>query len=95
MKEQFYVYIVCNKNNSALYTGVTSDLVKRVSEHRAKLADGFSKRYNLDKLVYYEVAGNAEAAILREKQIKAGPRRKKIELIEDVNPLWRDLYPDL
>jgi putative endonuclease len=95
VKEQFCVYIICNKNNGALYTGVTSDLVRRVSEHRAKLAEGFSKRYNLDKLVYYEIAGNAEAAILREKQIKAGPRKKKIELIEGMNPLWKDLYPDL
>ncbi|MGA2158296.1 MAG: GIY-YIG nuclease family protein [Dehalococcoidia bacterium] len=95
VKDQFYIYIICNKNNSSLYTGVTSDLVKRVSEHRAKVADGFSKRYNLEKLVYYEIAGNAEAAIQREKQLKAGRRRKKIELIEGMNPLWRDLYPEL
>jgi putative endonuclease len=73
---------------------VTSNLIKRIYEHRAKLVDGFSKKYNLGKLVYYEIVGNAESAILREKQIKAGSRKKKIELIEGINPLWKDLYAD-
>jgi len=95
MKEQFYVYIICNKYNNVLYTGVTSNLVRRVYEHREELADGFSKKYKLGKLVYYEIAGNAEAAISREKQIKAGSRKKKIELIQSMNPQWEDLYPGL
>jgi putative endonuclease len=95
VKDQFYIYIISNNNNGVLYTGVTSDLKKRIYEHKAKLADGFSKKYLLGKLVYYEVAGNAEAAISREKQIKAGSRRRKVELIEGVNPGWKDLYAGL
>ena len=84
-----------NWKNTALYTGVTNDLIRRVYEHKEKLVEGFTKRYNLTKLVYYEVAGNAEAAILREKQIKAGPRQKKVELIEELNKMWLDLYAEL
>ncbi|MCX6004176.1 MAG: GIY-YIG nuclease family protein [Chloroflexi bacterium] len=95
MKEQFYIYIICNKNNSVLYIGVTSDLRKRIYQHKAKLVDGFSKKYNLDKLVYYEIADNAEAAISREKQIKAGSRKKKINLINSINPEWTDLYDEI
>jgi len=95
VKEQFYVYIITNTNNTVLYPGVTSDLNKRIYEHRAKLVDGFSKKYNLNKLVYYEIAENAESAILREKQIKAGRRKKKLDLIHNMNPGWRDLYPEI
>ena len=83
---QFHVYIITNKNNTVLYTGVTGDLKKRVYEHRHKLADGFSKRYNLTKLVYYEPFGDPENAISREKQIKAGSRDKKMKLIASMNP---------
>ena len=91
----YAVYILTNYTNAVLYTGVTSDLVGRVHQHREKLVEGFSKRYNLWKLVYYEVGDDVLAAIAREKQIKAGPRRKKVELVERENPLWRDLYLDL
>ncbi|MFO7461183.1 MAG: GIY-YIG nuclease family protein [Desulfatiglandales bacterium] len=90
--KQFYVYIMTNKNNTVLYTGVTSDLRKRVYEHKAKLAEGFTKRYNVVKLVYYEVFGDPENAILREKQIKAGSRKKKIKCIEEMNKGWVDLF---
>ena len=78
-----------------LYTGVTNDLVRRVYEHREKLVSGFSKKYNLDKLVYYEIFEDIEQAILREKNIKAGSRAKKVAAIERANPLWEDLYPRL
>ena len=84
-----------NPTNTALYTGVTSDLIKRVYEHREKLVDGFTKRYNLSKLVYYEVFDDVEQAILREKQIKGGSREKKLQLINGRNKAWKDLYEDL
>ncbi|MFA5399491.1 MAG: GIY-YIG nuclease family protein [Dehalococcoidia bacterium] len=94
-ERHFYVYIITNWNNTVLYTGVTNDLKRRVYEHKEKLAEGFTKRYNLTKLVYYEVAENSESAILREKQIKAGSRQDKAELIAGFNKSWTDLYPDL
>ncbi|OQA94956.1 MAG: GIY-YIG nuclease superfamily protein [Spirochaetes bacterium ADurb.Bin218] len=84
-----------NKNNNVLYTGVTSDLKRRVFQHKNKTVEGFSKKYNITKLVYFECADNIKSAIEREKQIKAGSRRKKIQLIENINPEWRDLYEDL
>jgi putative endonuclease len=84
-----------NKNNTVLYTGVTNDLKRRVYEHKEKLIDGFTKRYNVNKLVYYEVLGDIGGAITREKQIKAGSRQKKIILIERVNKEWKDLYDEL
>lgn len=89
------MYIMTNWKNTVLYTGVTNDLVRRVYEHKEKLVEGFTKRYNLTKLVYYEVAANAEAAILREKQMKAGSRQKKVELVEELNKTWADLYTEL
>ena len=92
---QSFIYILTNKCNRVLYTGVTSDLKKRVWEHREKLVDGFTKRYNVTKLVYYEVFADIRDAIAREKQIKAGSRQKKIDLIVGMNPEWRDLYNDL
>ena len=95
MSIQYYVYIMTNKRNTVLYTGVTSDLKRRVYEHREKLADGFTKRYKLTKLVYYETIQDAENAIMREKQIKAGSRQKKIYLINQMNKKWRDLYEEL
>jgi putative endonuclease len=95
MEKQFYIYIMTNKHNTALYTGVTSDLKRRVYEHKEKLVEGFTKKYNINKLVYYEVFRDANGAILREKQIKGGSRAKKIELINCKNPEWLDLYNEL
>ena len=92
---QSFIYILTNKYNNVLYTGVTSDLKKRVWEHREKLVDGFTKRYNVTKLVYYEIFADIRDAIAREKQIKAGSRQKKINLIVEMNSEWRDLYEDL
>jgi putative endonuclease len=92
---QYYVYILTNYNNSVLYTGVTDDLKRRVWEHREKFVDGFTKRYNIYKLVFYEVTGSIDSAIAREKQIKAVSRRKKMELIDSMNPGWRDLYDEI
>ncbi len=90
-----YVYIMTNKNNTVLYTGVTSDLQKRVWQHREKLVEGFTKRYNVLKLVYYEACPDMSSAIAREKQLKGGSRQKKVDLIQGLNPEWRDLYDDL
>jgi putative endonuclease len=84
-----------NNGNTVLYTGVTSDLKRRIYEHKEKLAEGFTKKYNITKLVYYEVFQDIENAILREKQIKAGSRQKKIDLINGMNKGWRDLYEEL
>jgi putative endonuclease len=95
MEKNYYVYIMTNKNNTVLYTGITSDLKKRIYEHREKLVEGFTERYNITKLVYYEIFRDAESAILREKQIKAGSRAKKIELINSLNDDWKDLYNEL
>jgi len=95
MDNQYYVYILTNKTHSVLYIGVTSDLKRRVYEHKSKLIKGFTKRYNVDKLVYYEVSEDVLSAISREKQLKDGSRLKKIHLIEGVNSEWRDLYDDL
>lgn len=87
---QYHVYIMTNRSDT-LYVGVTNDLQRRVYEHRNKLADGFTKKYNMNSLVYYEVADNPEAEISREKQIKGWLRAKRIALIESMNPHWRDL----
>ena len=95
MNRQFYVYILTNKNNSVLYTGVTNDLIRRVYEHKNKLVEGFTKKYNVDKLVFYEVCEDINDAIAREKQIKGGSRAKKIKLIEEMNKSWHDLYERL
>jgi len=84
-----------NKNNTVLYTGVTNDLNRRVYEHKKKLMDGFTKKYNVDKLVFYEVYDDINNAIAREKQIKSGSRVKKIKLIEEMNSGWKDLFNDL
>ena len=81
-----------NYTNTTLYVGVTNNLLRRVYEHKNKLVDGFSKKYNLTKLVYYEVFENIESAILREKQIKGGSRNKKIQLVNSINDNWEDLY---
>ncbi|HJX13737.1 MAG TPA: GIY-YIG nuclease family protein [Dehalococcoidales bacterium] len=95
INKQYYVYIMTNKTNKVLYTGVTNDLKRRTYEHKEKLAEGFTKRYNVDKLVFFEACEDIESAILREKQIKAGSRQKKIDLVNSMNNKWRDLYEEL
>ena len=90
---QYYVYILTNTHKTVLYTGVTNDLVRRVYEHKNHLDKGsFTARYNVEKLVYYEVTSSVEAAIEREKQIKGWNRKHKNKLIESKNPNWEDLY---
>jgi putative endonuclease len=84
-----------NQMNSVLYTGVTNDLIRRVYEHKEKLIKGFTSKYNITKLVHYEVSNSIESVIYREKQIKAGSRQKKVELINSMNPEWEDLYDTL
>jgi len=93
--KQFYVYIMTNKWNSVLYTGMTNNLKERVYQHKQKLAEGFTKKYNVTKLVYLEVFDDVTSAIKREKQIKAGPRRKKEQFINGINKEWDDLYNTL
>lgn len=88
----YYTYIMASKYNGTLYIGVTSDLVKRVYQHKHKLADGFTKKYDIKNLVYYESYENIENAINREKRLKTYQRKWKIDLINSVNPLWEDLY---
>jgi putative endonuclease len=95
MERQYYIYIMTNKDNTVLYTGVTNDLKRCVYEHKEKLVDGFTKKYNIVKLVYYEIFTDIESAILREKQIKGGSRIKKIKMIESMNKEWKDLYDEL
>ncbi len=84
-----------NKSNNVLYTGMTNNLIRRVYEHKEKIIDGFTKKDNCTKLVYYEIFNDPYNAIAREKQIKAGSRKKKIDLINSMNPNWKDLYDDL
>ena len=84
-----------NKNNRVLYTGITNDLKRRVYEHKKKLVGGFTRKYNVSKLIYYEIFEDPENAILREKKIKAGPRQKKIDLVNGMNREWNDLYEEL
>ncbi|MCB4792135.1 MAG: GIY-YIG nuclease family protein [Elusimicrobia bacterium] len=95
MEKQYYIYIMTNKNNTVLYTGVTNDIIKRVYEHKNKVTEGFTKRYNITKLVYYEVFNDIKNAIAREKQIKGGSRNKKITLVNNSNKTWKDLYLEL
>ena len=93
--QQYYVYILTNKNHTVLYTGVTNNLKRRVSEHRQGIGSKFTKRYNVHKLVYFEQTPSRETAITREKQIKAGSRKKKLDLINGMNPGWEDLAETL
>jgi putative endonuclease len=96
MNKQSYIYILTNKPNGTLYVGVTSDLIKRVWEHKSKLApNSFTSKYNINQLVYYEISDDINSAILREKQLKAGNRKQKLELITKFNPLWKDLYDSI
>ncbi len=89
------VYIMASQRNGTLYTGVTSDLVQRVWQHREGLAEGFTRQYRCKLLVWYEQHASMNSAILREKQIKSGSRAKKLALIEAQNPNWQDLYPEI
>jgi putative endonuclease len=93
MSKEYYVYIMTNKSRT-LYTGVTNDLMRRVYEHKNKLIKGFTSKYNIQSLVYYESTSSIDSAIQREKQIKGWLRAKKIALIESVNPEWKDLSED-
>jgi putative endonuclease len=95
MEKQPCVYLLASGRNGTLYIGVTSDLIKRTFQHRNKLVDGFTKRYSVHNLVWYEVHERMESAILREKQIKKWRRQAKIGLIEQGNPDWRDLWHEL
>ncbi|MDD5189613.1 MAG: GIY-YIG nuclease family protein [Dehalococcoidales bacterium] len=95
MVDYSYVYILASKRNGTLYIGVTTDLVKRVYEHKVDLLDGFTRKYRVHTLVYYESQNNIELAIKREKQMKAWRREWKLELVEKHNPEWRDLYEDI
>ena len=93
--KQYYAYIATNKINTVLYTGVTNNLVRRIYEHKNKYISSFTSKYNITKLVYYEIFDNIYEAITREKQIKGGSRKKKIELIKKINPNFKDLYEDI
>ncbi len=95
MAKQYYVYILTNTTHTTLYTGVTNNLPRRVYEHRNGLVEGFTKKYKLHKLVYYEVTEDINAAIAREKQIKGGSRQKKLDLVNRLNPEWKDLYEEI
>ena len=95
MAKQFYVYILASKPNGTLYTGVTSNLIQRVWQHKHDVIQGFTRKYNVKILVYYEVHENAESALTREKKIKRWRRAWKLGLIENSNPEWRDLYGNI
>ena len=95
MNIEYYIYIMTNKRNTVIYTGVTNDLRRRVYEHKEKLSDGFTQKYSINKLVYYEVFDDIENALFREKQIKEGSRQKKVDLVNSMNEEWRDLYEEV
>ena len=91
----YYVYILASRKNGTLYIGVTNDLLKRVYEHKQKLVEGFTREYNVHMLVYFEQTNDVESAITKEKQMKKWERQWKIDLIEEKNPEWKDLYFDI
>ncbi len=93
--KRFFVYILASRRNGTLYIGVTSNLARRVWEHRSDLAEGFTRRYAVHTLVYYETCDDAESALRREKQLKAWRRSWKVALIEGTNPEWRDLWEEV
>lgn len=95
IEQSYFVYITTNQHHTTLYTGVTNDLIRRIEEHKKGIGSAFSKRYNLTKLVYYEVYPDIRSAINQEKQLKAGSRAKKIALIDSLNPSWSDLLEDV
>ena len=94
-ERKFYVYILAKARNSTFYVGMTSDLPKRIWQHKNEVADGFTKDYGIKTLVYYEIFDNSENAIKREKRLKKWPREWKMKLIEQMNPNWNDLYETL
>ena len=93
--DMYYVYIMASRRNGTLYIGVTNNLIKRVYEHKNDLVEGFTKKYGVHRLVYYEQSGDVKSAIEREKRLKAWKRRWKLRLIEEMNPEWNDLYDEL
>ncbi len=95
MHTESYVYLVANSHNNVLYVGVTTDLIRRIYEHKNKFVQGFTKKYNVDRLVYYEACANIFAAIEREKKIKGWSRKKKNDLVNAFNPEWKDLYQSI
>jgi len=95
MSGSYYVYILASGRNGTLYIGVTNDLVRRVHEHKSGAVEGFTKRYEIHHLVWFDETGDVTAAIEREKVMKRWPRAYKLKVIEDMNPQWRDLYDDL
>jgi len=95
MEKNFYVYILTKRRNSTFYVGITSNLPKRIWEHKNEVADGFTKKHQVKMLVYYEVFDNAEGAIKREKRLKRWNRAWKMKIIEEINPNWCDLYEDI
>ena len=94
-EKQYYVYILTNATNVVLYIGVTSDLIRRVYEHKNNFVKGFTQRYNIHKLVYYEVFSDPENAITREKKLKGSSGARKNRLVESMNPRWNDLYEEI
>ena len=92
---QYYIYILSNKRNGTLYIGITNNLVKRVWEHKSKISEGFTNKYDVSNLVFFEETSDINSAIRREKQLKSWNRKWKLNLIENFNPKWRDLYQDL
>ena len=95
MNENYYIYILASRKNGVIYIGVTNNLIRRVYEHKNSLVEGFTKKYNVKTLVYYEVHKDIKQAIIREKRLKEWKRQWKIDLIEQTNPEWKDLYNDL
>ena len=93
--KQYYVYILANKKNGTLYIGMTNDLIRRVYEHKNDLVEGFTKKYQVHRLVYFEETNDVRIALQREKQMKKWKRQWKIDLIEEMNPDWRDLYDEI
>jgi len=95
MMNKYFVYILASKRNGTLYIGVTSDLIKRIYEHKHSLIDGFTKKYKVDKLVYFEDTNDINEALIREKQLKRWNGAWKIKLIEEKNPKWKDLHQEI
>lgn len=92
IKENSYVYILCNRHRNVLYIGATNEIKKRIYFHKKRLIDGFTRKYNVDRLVYFEKHNDMDAALVREKQLKGYRRERKVDLIDEMNPDWNDLY---
>ena len=91
MSKDYYVYVLTNENNNVMYIGITNDLKRRVYEHKSNIIEGFTKKYHVHKLVYYEITTDVNSAIAREKQLKKWKRAKKNALVETLNPKWKEL----